>query len=433
MFPMNQGEIASPPTQIDLSGDNTPETNFQGQRRDILAFRSITHFRAAFLHGPPIRTDDTQRNPTEQLELKLSFLFASLAILHCEIIAAVMKKIEEDAQTNSMQGAVTSELASEKATSASVILTQNPRSDDKKASLSTIPILLSPAVPIQFEKFKEERTRAGINEGNILDSYIREVLHSQGCQTILLDDHVWMLQEILNTRCAQDILRSLEQLLLYMVIACFRKLSQRMCHVQSKLFLQALTDVDLTRINFEKAKAKSTITATLDQISIDNGYLAHFLTSRCLGGYEYTHLKAKATISNITFYDNDTFEEFHHMLLSILETYQTELERMRNATGNDALSKMTFKKAASNVTFDRLRSESDSRIALHWAQAVANRPQHLGRDFLQLTTLGKKPKPILPSTRKGGPYIRESGADAASFARMCRCILNHMPIGLYYD
>ncbi|KDR65691.1 hypothetical protein GALMADRAFT_148463 [Galerina marginata CBS 339.88] len=83
--------------------------------------------------------------------------------------------------------------------------------------------------------------------------------------------------------------------------------------------------------------------------------------------------------------------------------------------------------------FDRLRSESDSRIALRWAQAVANRPQHLGRDFLQLTTLGKKPKPILPSTRKGGPYIRESGADAASFARMCRCILNHAPIGSYYD
>ncbi|KDR65182.1 hypothetical protein GALMADRAFT_148900 [Galerina marginata CBS 339.88] len=85
------------------------------------------------------------------------------------------------------------------------------------------------------------------------------------------------------------------------------------------------------------------------------------------------------------------------------------------------------------VTFDRLRSESDSRIALRWAQSVANRPQHLGRDFLQLTTLGKKPKPILPSTRKGGPYIRESGADAASFACMCRCILNHAPIGSYYD
>ncbi|KDR64983.1 hypothetical protein GALMADRAFT_82438, partial [Galerina marginata CBS 339.88] len=87
----------------------------------------------------------------------------------------------------------------------------------------------------------------------------------------------------------------------------------------------------------------------------------------------------------------------------------------------------------SRVTFDRLRSESDSRIALRWAQAAANRPQHLGHDFLQLTTLGKKPKPILPSTCKGGPYIRESGADAASFARMCRCILNHAPIGSYYD
>ncbi|KDR84711.1 hypothetical protein GALMADRAFT_131510 [Galerina marginata CBS 339.88] len=63
----------------------------------------------------------------------------------------------------------------------------------------------------------------------------------------------------------------------------------------------------------------------------------------------------------------------------------------------------------SRVTFDRLRSESDSRIALRWAQSVANRPQHLGCYFLQLTPLGKKPKPILPSTRKGGPYIRESG------------------------
>ncbi|KDR77365.1 hypothetical protein GALMADRAFT_139348 [Galerina marginata CBS 339.88] len=70
------------------------------------------------------------------------------------------------------------------------------------------------------------------------------------------------------------------------------------------------------------------------------------------------------------------------------------------------------------VTFDRLRSESDSQIALHWVQSAASRPQHLGHDFLQLTTLGKKPKPILPSTRKGGPYIRESGSNAASFTSL---------------
>jgi hypothetical protein len=86
----------------------------------------------------------------------------------------------------------------------------------------------------------------------------------------------------------------------------------------------------------------------------------------------------------------------------------------------------------SRVTLDRLRMEADAKAAMRWAQAAARRPQDFGRNFLQLKSLNKKGAPLYPDARKGGPYIRKAGADNTSFARLCRCILDHAPIGSYY-
>ncbi|KDR65446.1 hypothetical protein GALMADRAFT_148699 [Galerina marginata CBS 339.88] len=84
------------------------------------------------------------------------------------------------------------------------------------------------------------------------------------------------------------------------------------------------------------------------------------------------------------------------------------------------------------VTLDRLRMEADATAARRWAKAATDRPQDMGRDFLQLRKLGKKVITITPDIRKGGPWIRKAGGDNTSFARLCRCILNHAPIGSYY-
>ncbi|KDR64812.1 hypothetical protein GALMADRAFT_149278 [Galerina marginata CBS 339.88] len=84
------------------------------------------------------------------------------------------------------------------------------------------------------------------------------------------------------------------------------------------------------------------------------------------------------------------------------------------------------------VTLDRLRMEADATAARRWAKASTDRPQDMGRDFLQLRKLGKKVITITPDIRKGGPWIRKAGGDNTSFARLCRCILNHAPIGSYY-
>jgi hypothetical protein len=48
--------------------------------------------------------------------------------------------------------------------------------------------------------------------------------------------------------------------------------------------------------------------------------------------------------------------------------------------------------------------------------------------FLDLK--GSKGKPVLPTTRKGGPFLSESSS-TRMFARFCRCITGHAPIGEY--
>ncbi|KDR77364.1 hypothetical protein GALMADRAFT_139347 [Galerina marginata CBS 339.88] len=84
---------------------------------------------------------------------------------------------------------------------------------------------------------------------------------------------------------------------------------------------------------------------------------------------------------------------------------------------------------SSQVTLNRLCMEADSNAAQHWAKAATDCPQDLGHDFLQLRKLRKKVVTITPDICKGGPWIHK---DNTSFACLCRCILNHAPIGSYY-
>jgi hypothetical protein len=83
-------------------------------------------------------------------------------------------------------------------------------------------------------------------------------------------------------------------------------------------------------------------------------------------------------------------------------------------------------------TLGRLRGEANDLASFQWAQGAHDDPALLGRNFLQLSGLNLK-KRLLPSATKGGPWLREAGESNSLFARMCRCILNHAPIGSYYE
>ena len=65
-----------------------------------------------------------------------------------------------------------------------------------------------------------------------------------------------------------------------------------------------------------------------------------------------------------------------------------------------------------------------------WEEDFSTNPAYSGSKFLELTTFDEKP--IGPSTAQGGEWIKAANESNALFARMCRCILNHAPIGGYY-
>ena len=50
-----------------------------------------------------------------------------------------------------------------------------------------------------------------------------------------------------------------------------------------------------------------------------------------------------------------------------------------------------------------------------------------------LTVTDADGRPIKPSTAQGGPWLEVEKDDVQLFSRMCRCILNHAPIGEYYS
>ncbi|KAF8971465.1 hypothetical protein BDZ97DRAFT_1936663 [Flammula alnicola] len=303
------------------------------------------HFSAAFmLLEPRNDTGHIRLSTAEKIQLELSSAFASLAVLDDEVLAVVVRHDDDIANpSDPVRAIITSRPLQGPTGNMNGVFTQNLHFDDKNAS--TQPILSTPGVPTN-----------SLHKGKyclfLLYYHILTFLLLHRSQSILLDDHIWMLQEILNTRMGEREEKSLKQLLLYVVIACFRKLARRICHAQSMPFFQALSNVNLKEIDFDKAKPDTT--PTDEEIAIDNECLEEFLKNGPPEGYKYTHLKnvyrfAKTTPSNHSIYDKDTFEEFHQLLLSLLASYRKQLERMKTATGNDRPSKETFKKAVANV------------------------------------------------------------------------------------
>jgi len=76
---------------------------------------------------------------------------------------------------------------------------------------------------------------------------------------------------------------------------------------------------------------------------------------------------------------------------------------------------------------DYLRQQLDVASESAWHRSFAD-SAYRGRNFLDLK--GSKGKPVLPTTRKGGPFLSE-GSSTRMFARFCRCVTGHAPIGEY--
>jgi hypothetical protein len=158
-----------------------------------------------------------------------------------------------------------------------------------------------------------------------------------------------MLQKILNMRRVQGKDQSLKQLNRYMVIACFRKLAQRAGYARSMSFFQALNNVDLKKIDFDKARPD--ITPDDPEIITDHECLAMFLHFHPKRNEYKRLLHIYTSGKKIPIHNKDTFEEFHQLLLSILEIYREGLKQMNAATGDDGPSKEEFRKAASRVNW----------------------------------------------------------------------------------
>ena len=211
-----------------------------------------------------------------------------------------------------------------------------------------------------------------------------------------------MLQKILNMRGVQGPDQSLKQLNLYMVIACFRKLAQRACHTRSMPFFQVLNNVDLKKIDFDKAKPDTTPDGF--EITIDKQCLAMFLKFYPRP-YEYKRLQyIHVSAEKSPIYNKDTFEEFHHLLLYILETYREGLEQMKTATGDDGPSKEIFRKAATRVCW--------AGLLLHKLNIGAALQIHLQTIRESLCGLAT---PSLPKSRKNEADIDPIQGEVDSF------------------
>ncbi|KDR82308.1 hypothetical protein GALMADRAFT_133952 [Galerina marginata CBS 339.88] len=215
----------------------SPDSQSDSRRKDILAPRMIIQHQAAFSYDPPRVKMGKSQMEGVLLELQLASSFASFSVLHQEITALVLKTIGHGFTNPDMQDVGTSEHPSGEESLIKGIITKNPHPNDLEGSRYTEPSLSLLNVPDQFWEYKKERQSPSINEGKVLGSYIHEVLLLQGCQSLWFDDHIWMLQKILNTRepnCLNDFLKAL---MIYMVIACFQKLYQRTWHDRSEPFL----------------------------------------------------------------------------------------------------------------------------------------------------------------------------------------------------
>jgi len=143
--------------------------------------------------------------------------------------------------------------------------------------------------------------------------------------------------------------QSLKQLNRDMVITCFHTLVDHISHARSQPFFWALNNVDLKKVDFDKAKPDTT--PDNFGIIIDHECLVMFLDYHP-GQYEYKCLLyIYMSDKKIPIHNKDTFKEFHQLLLSVLAAYQEGLKQMEAATGDDGPSKERFRKAATRVSW----------------------------------------------------------------------------------
>ncbi|CAA7267598.1 unnamed protein product [Cyclocybe aegerita] len=80
-------------------------------------------------------------------------------------------------------------------------------------------------------------------------------------------------------------------------------------------------------------------------------------------------------------------------------------------------------------SIDALRSRVAHSVLDSWNSTFQD-PTYRGSEFLEL----QQPdgRPLQPSYLNGGPWLSTFGHSITEFARVCRCITGHAPIGAYY-
>ncbi|CAA7258942.1 unnamed protein product [Cyclocybe aegerita] len=80
-------------------------------------------------------------------------------------------------------------------------------------------------------------------------------------------------------------------------------------------------------------------------------------------------------------------------------------------------------------SIDALRSRAVHSVLDLWSSTFQD-PTYQGSEFLEL----QQPdgRPLQPSYLNGGPWLSTFGHSITEFARVCRCITGHAPIGAYY-
>ncbi|CAA7267774.1 unnamed protein product [Cyclocybe aegerita] len=80
-------------------------------------------------------------------------------------------------------------------------------------------------------------------------------------------------------------------------------------------------------------------------------------------------------------------------------------------------------------SIDALRSRAAHSVLDLWGSTFQD-PTYRGSEFLEL----QQPdgRPLQPSYLNGGPWLSTFGHSITEFARVCRCITGHAPIGAYY-
>ena len=80
------------------------------------------------------------------------------------------------------------------------------------------------------------------------------------------------------------------------------------------------------------------------------------------------------------------------------------------------------------TSLDYLKNQVEKAVCKDWHTRFSD-PAYRGWHFYQLKGVGGKP--VLPSTHKGGPWLKAMGGNTTLTSRTTRMITGHAPIGEY--